>query len=99
MHVEYKNVGKSNPRAKYVIDTRTITINLDHPQVAAAYAIGGPDDEVFLRLAAEIATSEYAVGLAYEVIETYSDAYEAIYDIHDHVDRISRKFATLYAKG
>ena len=93
--IKYQNVGEGQSRGKYVLDTRTITINLDHPQVAAAYSLGGPDDISFLRFTAEIATSEYAIALATELAETYTIADEAIFDIHDTVDRISRRFADL----
>jgi len=96
LKIEYREMGEAEPRGKYNIDGRVITINLEHPEVAAAYKLGGPDDPLFVRLTAEIATAEYAVAIATELVETYTMADEAIYDIHETVDRIARKFATLY---
>ena len=97
LRIVYQNLGESQPRGKYVLDKRTIIINLDHPQVAAAYAVDRASDSTFLRLTAEIATSEYAVALATELTETYTIADEAIFDIHDTIDRVSRRFADLYS--
>lgn len=99
LSIEYRNLGDEETRGTYSSDTRTITINLDHPQVAAAYDIGGPEAPVFLRLTAEIAASEYAVALAQELVDTYSMADEAIFDIHETVDRVSRNFVELYREG
>ena len=96
LSIEYRNMGENEPRGKYSLDRRQITINLDHPQVAAAYEMGGAEEISFARLTAEIATAEYAVALATELVESYTIADEAIYDIHDTVDRVSRRFAPLY---
>ena len=97
LSIEHRELGEDQPRGEYSLDHRTITINLDHPQVAAAKEMGGVDTDVFSRLTAEIATAEYAVALAQELVETYSIADEAIFDIHDTIDRVSRQFATLYS--
>ncbi len=99
LHVEHQNLGEEDRRGKYVGDRRTIIINLDHPEVAAAYSIGGPDDIAFIRLAWEVAISEYAVALAQELVnvEQISTPDEALYEIRDHIDRVSRQVASLYA--
>ena len=99
MSVDYRHLGEREPRGKYTLDARQIVINLDHPQVAAGLKLGGAHTSTFLRLAAEIATAEYAVALATELSETYTIADEAIYDIHDAVDRISRRFEFLYIEA
>ncbi len=96
LSIEYRNLGISEPRGSYRIDGRVILINLDHPQVEAAYKLGGPEEPNFVRYAAEIAIAEYAVALATELAETYTIPDEAIFDIHDTIDRVSRRFAALY---
>jgi hypothetical protein len=45
----------------------TILINLDHPLVRAALGDGNIEDTTFRRLSYEIAFSEYAMGLGYEL--------------------------------
>jgi histidine kinase/DNA gyrase B/HSP90-like ATPase len=96
--VEYQNSGDDERRGKYISDRRTIIINLDHPQVAAATKAFGIDDLVFVRLTIEIALAEYAVALAQELVDQYAVADEALFDIRDTIDRVSRKFASLYQR-
>jgi hypothetical protein len=81
---------------KNVSDRRTIIINLDHPEVAAAYKVGGPDDPAFVRLTWEVVITEYAVALAQELVEQYLVPDEALYDIRDTINRISRRLTDLY---
>jgi hypothetical protein len=95
--VEHQHLGEEAPRGRYVSDRRTIVINLDHPEVAAAYELGGPDNPAFVRLIWEVATTEYAVALAQELVEQYLVPDEALYDIRDTIDRVSRRLADLYA--
>jgi len=97
LHVEHQNLGEDEPRGRYVSDRRTIIINLDHPQVAAAYKLGGPDDSAFVRLTWEVAVTEYAVALAQELVEQYLGPDEALYDIRDTINRVSRRLTELYA--
>ncbi len=68
--VEYKRLGKEGERSVYDPTTLTILINLDHPLVAAALGDGNVEDTTFRRLSYEIAFSEYAMGLGYEVSPT-----------------------------
>lgn len=94
--VEYKHAGASEHRGVYVGDRRTIVINLDHPQVFAALSKGGVDDPTFLRLTWEVASAEYAVALAQELVEPYTSPDEAMFEVRETIDRISRRLATLY---
>lgn len=96
LHVEHQNLGEEVPRGKYVSDRRTIIINLDHPEVAVAYKLGGPGDSAFVRLAWEVAITEYAIALAQELVEQYVGPDEALYDIRDTIDRVSRRLTSLY---
>jgi hypothetical protein len=94
--VRYEHSGESEARGKYVADRRTIIINLDHPQVSAAFAIGGAETDAFLRLAIEVAISEYAIALAQELVEQYGLVDEALFDIRGSIDRVSRRMVPLY---
>lgn len=60
-NVDFRNMGVDERRAAYKREERTIYINLEHPQIAAALAIGGVDDVAFRRLAYEVAFSEYSI--------------------------------------
>lgn len=99
LNVEHQNLGKEDRRGKYLSDRRTIIINLDHPEVEATFKLGGPDDPAFVRLTWEVAITEYAVALAQELVdvEQIRDADEALFEIRDHIDRVSRQLTSLYA--
>lgn len=98
--VEFKPVGVDSPRAQYVPDERTIYINLEHPQLAAAKGLRPIDDPVFRRLAYEVAFSEYAIALAQELArrDEYLDPTDPIFDIRDTINRVARKGASLYVE-
>lgn len=40
----FKNLGAQEYRAKYAQDERTIYVNLDHPQIAAAKGLADIDE-------------------------------------------------------
>lgn len=97
--IEFDNQGEGSARALYQREKRTIYINLDHPQIAAAKQGHGIEDPVFRRLAYEVAFAEYAIALAYELDyrEEFPDAADAIYEIRETIHRIAREAAALYA--
>jgi hypothetical protein len=97
-NVEFRNSGEESDRAQYVPGDRTIYVNLDHPQLAAARGDGSEDDPVFRRLAYEVAFVEYAMALAHELDARgeYIEPYEPIYDIKSTVNRVARLGAALY---
>ncbi|MFI5386748.1 MAG: ATP-binding protein [Fimbriimonadales bacterium] len=99
--VEFDSLGVESHRATYVRDERTIYINLDHPQLAAARGLESVEDAAFRRLAYEVAFSEYAVALASELAarDEYLDPSDPIVDIRETLNRIARKAANLYAAG
>lgn len=96
--VDFKNLGDDR-RAVYARDTRTIVVNLDHPQVKAALGSGNVEDPIFKRLAYEVAFTEYAVAIHMEMAQNdqYIDLTDPIVDIQETIDRISRRTALLYA--
>jgi len=96
--VQFRRMGEGSLRATYSPSDRAIFINLDHPQIAAARGPGGTDDPVFMRLAYEVAFSEYAIALASELAaqNEYIEPSDSIFDIRDTVNRMARRAAPLY---
>ena len=92
-------MGVDSYRAQYFPDQRTIYINLDHPQLAAAKGQSTVEDPVFRRLAYEIAFSEYAIALASELAarDEYIDPTDPIVDIRETLNRVARRGASLYS--
>jgi hypothetical protein len=99
-HVRFKDMGEDSPRAEYFSEERTIFINLEHPQLAAARGARPIDDPVFRRLAYEVAFTEYAIALAQELAKRgeYLDPSDPPVEIRSTVNRIARKGAHLYAE-
>lgn len=98
--VKFDHMGVESYRAHYLRDERTIYVNLDHPQVAAAKGLGSTEDPVFRRLAYEVAFSEYAVALASELAarDEYIDPSDPIVDIRETLNRLARRGAELYSQ-
>ncbi len=98
--VRFDNLGEESYRALYVSDDRTIYINLDHPQLIMARGGGSIDDPVFLRLAYEVAFSEYAVALTSELERRgeYIDPSDPIVAIRETLNRVARRGAMLFAQ-
>jgi hypothetical protein len=96
--IEFRELGAESHRSRYAPDERTIYINLEHPQIVAARGSGSVDDVAFRRLAYEVAFAEYAVAFAHEKNRKvpYPDAGEALFDIRDTLNRITRRGAALY---
>jgi hypothetical protein len=99
--VRYRENGMEAPRAFYEAETRTIYINLDHPQVLAAKADGDTEDPTFRRLSYEIAFTEYAIGFAQEYADNkyYSDFDEPLFDIRDRIDKLARRASDVFRPG
>ncbi|MSR06542.1 MAG: hypothetical protein EXR93_05695 [Gemmatimonadetes bacterium] len=97
-HVEFKSMGKDEKRSLYDPGALTILINLDHAVVSAALGDGVVEDVQFKRLAYEIAFSEYAMALGWEIARTDPDvpADELLYDIREILNRVSIAAAGLY---
>jgi hypothetical protein len=97
-NIEYYNGTAENTRSSYHPDTKTIRINLDHPQVASALraSSSGTESRQFREITYEIACVEYALAIAHEQAENarkYNlkrDAEDALYDVRDAINRVSR---------
>jgi hypothetical protein len=98
--VDFLQMGSDEPRARYSRENRTIYVNLDHPQIAAAKGLGSIDDTAFRRLVYEVAFAEYAIALASECAEQeeYNDVSDPIFDIRETLNRMARQAASLYAQ-
>jgi hypothetical protein len=96
--VQYRNSGYDTPRAFYERDSRTIFINLDHPQIVAARGSKEIEDPNFRRLSFEVAFTEYAVGFAQEMATAgyYQDFFEPLQDMRERIDSLSRKAADMF---
>jgi hypothetical protein len=97
--IEYENVTADNPRSSYDADTKTIFINLDHPQIASAFEAGGKrvESHQFREISYEVATVEYALALPHEKYEKgeLHDASDALFEIKETIDRMTKRFVTL----
>jgi len=76
----------------------TILINLDHPVVKAALGNGEVEDPAFKRLSYEIAFSEYAMGLGYEIYDQDPNipADDLLYEVRSSLNRVAASAAALY---
>jgi hypothetical protein len=96
--VEYKQLGTDVERSIYDPITLTILINLDHPLVVAALGEGHVEDTTFRRLSYEIAFSEYAMGLGYELSQQDPNMPpdDLLYEVRSTLNRISTAGVALY---
>lgn len=97
--IEFGHQTAAERRSKYDRETRTIYINLDHPQVADVlqHSDRSVDSPFFLQIAFDVACVEYAQALQFERLASGEefDAGEAVYSIGDIIDRLSRRGASV----
>ena len=94
--IEYEHIGIEQHRSRYDGETKTIFINLDHPQIASAFEAGGKrtDARQFREICYEVAAIEYAIALPYEKLEK-DELYrpeDALFDVKETIDRITKRF-------
>jgi len=65
--IDFEDAGQSAPRSRYLESELLILVNLDHPELAAAYKDG--DTPLFRMLAFEASAQEYSYATAYVRIE------------------------------
>jgi histidine kinase/DNA gyrase B/HSP90-like ATPase len=98
-NVSFDKLGEHEKRAKYDKETRTIFVNLEHPRIAVevkhARSHSPVDDPTFLRMAYEVAFTEYAIVLSQELsnVDYYYDPQDALVDVRQTLDDLSRAFA------
>lgn len=97
--LEFAHETGAERRSHYSSDSRTIYVNLDHPQIAAALKLGdGSVTSPHFRLTAfDVAVVEYAQALQFERVgsgESF-DAADAVYSIGEIIDRVTRRIAAI----
>ncbi len=96
--IDYENATAASRRSRYERDTKTIFINLDHPQIASSYEAGGGriESRQFRAICYEVAAVEYALALPYEKLEHVEmHATEVLFDVVETINRITRRFVEL----
>jgi len=92
-NIEFRNMTADAFRSRYIQSSRTIVINLDHPLVLAACdAEGGVRGRSFQQLSFEIALTEYAFALGFEIAQREGESYTwdlALNDALNSVNRVS----------
>jgi hypothetical protein len=102
-NVAFEKIGPNEKRAKYDKDTRTIFVNLEHPRIAVELkgttGHSPVDDPNFVRMAYEIAFTEYAIVIAQELsgVQYYYDPQDALVDVRQTLDDLSKAFASLWS--
>ena len=98
--VDFRDLGEHEPRARYEAAERSILVNLEHPQIAAALKVGGINDVAFRRLAYEVAFAEYSIALSVEMANDghFMDPQDAITAVREGINRMASLAAdALYA--
>ena len=94
--IEFEHLTAEQNRSRYDGDTKTILINLDHPQIANAFETGGNtiSSRQFREICYEAAAVEYAIALPYEKLEKDElyHAEDALFDVRDTIDRVTKSF-------
>jgi len=101
--IEYRSETAAYPRSRYEPKTRTIIINLDHPQIAGAYhaSSGNTEARQFREISYEVAAVEYAIAIPYEKISQEGDWYEAaqaLDDVRKTINRLAKRFAEVLSE-
>lgn len=97
--VAFEKIGVNEKRAKYDREMRRIIINLEHPclvmEAKCADNQSVVEDPNFLRIAYEIAFTEYAIVLAQELstAQFYFDPQDALVELRQTIDDLSKAFA------
>lgn len=96
--IEFVNETAERARSHYDRETRTIFVNLDHPQLAVARNIH-PDVESdgFRQVAYEVAFVEYALALMTEAVylDENMDPQDILYDVRNTVNRVAARIPEL----
>jgi hypothetical protein len=97
--IDYENATINGYRSRYDSQSKTIFINLDHPQIARAFRVanGKADDPQFRIACYEIAAVEYALAIPFEKIEAdeLNDPADALYEVKETINRITRKLMAI----
>lgn len=94
--IAFEHFTAEQNRSRYDGDTKTIFINLDHPQIASAFETGGnvTNSRQFREICYEAAAVEYSIALPYEKLEKdeFYQTEDALFDVRDTIDRVTKRF-------
>jgi hypothetical protein len=96
--IDFVNATSGSPRSKYDSNSKTIWVNLDHPQIANAFEANGRqvDARQFREICCEVAAVEYAIILQYEKLEkSEQDAEQALDEVRLTINRITGRFVQI----
>lgn len=101
--IEWIEGNPEDNRSSYNKESRTIYMNLNHPQVRSALNTSGGsvESKQFNEIIFEIAIVEYALGVQYERIENEDevDPFDALFEIGRIINRLTRKIDQFINKG
>lgn len=96
--IEFVHETAERERSHYDRETRTIYVNLDHPQLAAAQRINPEiESQGFRQIAYEVAFVEYALALMTEEAERDAtmDPHDVLFDVRRTVNRVAARIPDL----
>lgn len=96
--IDWENAGQEAPRSNYIESELTILINLEHPEIAAAYA-EGERSPLFRMLVFEAAAQEYCYATAYQQLEEdpSMDGSDTVQYVRTTIDQLTRNIADVVA--
>lgn len=96
--LDFRNETESAPRSRYEETTKTIVINLDHPQLKAARKLGPQASAAFRQMSYELAFVEYALALGNEHLrrDPLISGEDALYEIRETINRVTRHIGSIF---
>jgi len=96
--LDFRYETEAAARSRYEETTKTIVINLDHPQLQAARKLGSQESTPFRQVVYELAFVEYALALGNEHLrrDPLVSGEDALYEIRETINRVSRRIAALF---
>lgn len=96
--LDFRNETASAPRSRYEETTKTIVINLDHPQLKAARKLGPQSSAAFRQMSYELAFVEYALALGNEHLrrDPLVSGEDALYEIRETINRVTRRVGDIF---
>lgn len=96
--LDFRNETMSAPRSRYEETTKTIVINLDHPQLKAARKLGPQASAAFRQMSYELAFVEYALALGNEHLrrDPLISGEDALYEIRETINRVTRRIGDIF---
>ncbi len=96
--LDFRHETASAPRSRYESATKTIVINLDHPQMQAARRLGEQESAGFRQISYEVTFVEYALALGNEHLQrdALMAGEDALYEIRDTINRLASRLGAVF---